>query len=365
MDGLDGVRALLPGVRLDPRAVLVGSERCEVRRVHARWPDGGETTVIVKRYLMAGEGWAREAAALAVLPAELAAPRLVAEGAAPPVVVMSDVGAAPSVAEALLGDDPGVATDAVLDWARAMADLHGATLGLRSAFRAQLGLRAGDLPISEHVMSNVLSEAARLLDARCSELGITVPPGALRELRALTLTLSPDGAAALSPSDACPDDNVRTSSGVVLVDYEGAQWRHVAWDVAYLTAPWPSCWCSWRMPADVSERAVERYRAGIEDRLPYVRTPQFRSDVGAASVGWALVSAASLLPRALGADPPPEDRRKLTPSRRAMILHRLDAARRNTELAPLAELAGRLRDTLLGLWGEVPLAYAPAFANSA
>ena len=40
---------------------------------------------------------------------------------------------------------------------------------------------------------------------------------------------------------------------VVLVDFEGAEWRHVAWDVAYLRVPWPTCWCSWRMPDAVAE----------------------------------------------------------------------------------------------------------------
>ena len=93
---------------------------------------------------------------------------------------------------------------------------------------------------------------------------------------------------------------MRTADGVVLVDFEGAQWRHVAWDVAYLTVPWPSCWCSWRMPSDVVERAVERYRARIESALPYVRTPQFRHDLAAATAGWALISTSWFLPNASG-----------------------------------------------------------------
>jgi hypothetical protein len=35
--------------------------------------------------------------------------------------------------------------------------------------------------------------------------------------------------------------NVRRDDEVVLVDFEEAQWRHVAWDVAYLSVPWRSC----------------------------------------------------------------------------------------------------------------------------
>ena len=44
-----------------------------------------------------------------------------------------------------------------------------------------------------------------------------------------------------------------------------------------------------------------------------------------------------------------------------MILHRLDGARRNGDLERLARFAEVLRAALVQRWGEVPLAYAPAF----
>lgn len=45
----------------------------------------------------------------------------------------------------------------------------------------------------------------------------------------------------LSPFDACPDNNIRTTAGLRLIDFEGATVAHPAWDVAYLCVPWPSC----------------------------------------------------------------------------------------------------------------------------
>jgi hypothetical protein len=363
-DHLDEVRALLPGVRLDAVETLGGGARSQVRRVHARFPDGTDSSVIVKQFLTAGEGWAREAAGLTILPPDAPAARLLAGGAAPPVVVTVDLGRGRTVADALLGDDPAAATEAVLLWAEAIARLHRGTLDRRAAFRAALDERAGDLPIADHAMPAGVDEAARLLETRCVELGVGIPSGAMAALRELPRTLAADGPSALSPSDACPDNNVRTPDGTLaLIDFEGAQWRHVAWDLAYLTVPWPSCWCSWRMPGEVAERAIERYRSALEDVLPYVRTPAFRRDLGAAALGWALLSTTWFLPSALGADPPPEDPAKRTPTRRAMILHRLDGARRNETLPVLAELARRLRETLVGRWGEVPLSYAPAFES--
>jgi hypothetical protein len=51
------------------------------------------------------------------------------------------------------------------------------------------------------------------------------------------------------------------------------------------------------------------------------------------------------------------------PTRRAMVLHRMRYAAGHLELPALAELAGRLHTTLTRRWGEVPMAYAPSFAD--
>src|SRR5439155_252120 len=74
---------------------------------------------------------------------------------------------------------------------------------------------------------------------------------------------------AVAMSDAGPGGSVADAllgDGLVPIDFEGAEWRHVAWDVAYLTVPWPSCWCSWRIPRSVAEQATHAYR-GQDGRL--------------------------------------------------------------------------------------------------
>lgn len=135
-DGLDAARVLLPGTRVVSLGLLGGSGRSSVRRVRA-----DDRTLIVKEFIGAGaaEGWVRETAALSMLPAEVRAPRLVAAGADPPTVVMSDLGSGPSVADALLGRDPAEAADAVVAWATTIGVLHRATAGARAAFRDALG----------------------------------------------------------------------------------------------------------------------------------------------------------------------------------------------------------------------------------
>jgi hypothetical protein len=359
-DGLGGARELLPGVRLELVETLRGGERTTTQRIRATYPDRTVRSLIVKRYHSAGEGWVREASALAVLPPGVPGPRLVACGAVPPIVITEDLGPRSSVADVLLGTDPQAAAAAVVDWAEALAALHVGTRGSRPAFRAALAERQGDLPVADSLVAVGLDDAVRVLDRECGALGVRVPGEAFEELRELGRRLGGSGPAALSPSDTCPDNNVRTPGGLVLIDFEDAHWRHVAWDVAYLRVPWPTCWCSWRLPDEVADEAVAAYRQAAGPGFPEVADPGFDRDVSAAAVGWAMVSTGLFIDNALGSDPPLNPDRP-TPTRRAMIMHRLRTAAGSPELPAVAELADRLVAELRTRWGDVPLAYARAF----
>jgi aminoglycoside/choline kinase family phosphotransferase len=347
-------------VRLEPAAQLGSGERTSVERVRALYPDGSTASLVVKQYRAAGEGWVRESAALAVLPAGARGPRLVAEGDAPPIVILADVGDGPTVADALLGRDPEAAAAAVIAWAEAVAGLHAATRDLRPAFRRELAAREGDVHVADAPTAARIEDAVRLLDRQCGGLGVRVPTGAFDELRELAHRLDGSGTAALTPADTCPDNHVRVGDGLVLLDFEDAQWRHVAWDVAYLCVPWPSCWCSWRLPEPVSAAAVGAYRAIAAAAFPEVAEPAFEREVEAATVGWCMASAGAWLDVALAHDPPVTGRGP-TPTGRARLLHRLERAATSPELPAAAELAARLLEELRGRWGDVPLALAPAF----
>jgi len=354
VDDLDEARALLPGVQLSAMDTLGGSQRSSVRRARAIGPDG-QRTVIVKTFKDT-EGWVRESAALAVLPAEMAAPRLVVSGATPPVVIMSDLGDGESVADALLGTDPTRATHAVDAWVDAIAALHRGTLGLRDRFEAEL---AGRVPSS--AIPTWFDQSLEELRTACTPLGVSVPPSLVDIWRSRLARLTGHEASALSPADACPDNNVFTPDGLALIDFEGAEWRHIAWDVAYLRVPWPSCWCAWRLPEAVSDRAVARYRAAMAPHLAYVTTPEFDRDVATAGDLWIVVYSAFFLPAALGDDPPPRRPGLNAPQRRAFLLHRLDLVRRTSTVPETAAFADELRKALVDRWGEVPLALAPAY----
>ena len=81
MDALSAAAALLPDLRVEAAETLRRSERSEVLRVRVDgpgWP--GPPTLIVKLCPDAGESWARETAALTVMPGTAPVPRLIAAG---------------------------------------------------------------------------------------------------------------------------------------------------------------------------------------------------------------------------------------------------------------------------------------------
>jgi len=368
MDALSAAAALLPDLRVKAAETLRQSERSEVLRIRVSgpgWP--GPPTLIVKLYPDAGESWARESAALAAMPGTAPVPRLIAASTDPAAIVMTDAGTGPSLATALLGRDPARATAAPAQFAGTLAALHLATQDARETFTTELAARSGGT-VPPALMPAMVTSAAGALDRFCGQFGVTVPPGSLAELEDLPARLAGSGPSALTLADACPDNNVRTPGGYLLIDFEEAEWRPVAWDVAYLTVPWPSCWCCFTLPAVVTRQALDRYRSVAAGRLRYLGTPAFDHDVALATAGWAMVSSSWFLGRASGEDPRFDsgddeiDETGELPTRRAVIAHRLAAAQRTEGLPALASLAGRLRAALIKRWGgESPLRLAPAF----
>ncbi|GAB2468176.1 phosphotransferase [Jatrophihabitans fulvus] len=378
-DALAAVRALLPGEQLRDVAVLKAGDRTTVHRVEATDDGGSVRSLVVKRYHEGTEGWLRETAALASVPGAVRVPAVVAVGVEPPVLVMEDLGDGAGLADALDGDDPAAADAAVMSWAEALAELQAATRGSREHFRAALAdrsaaLQRGDERFSEPEESSLASrlrEAELVLDRVCGALGVRIPTGALTTLTGLSSRLGADaegGLAALTPADTCPGNTVRIGDRLVLIDFEDAQWRHLAWDLAYLLVPWPTCPNAWHLPDDTAWRAVAWYRENAAVAFPAVRGEAFGHDLGAAVAAWSLVTTSWSLEHLLGSDDLDEhDTDRPGPTRRALIMHRLRRAAgpltAGAGVDPLAELADGLWAALQHRWGDVPLDVAPAYRD--
>ena len=95
---------------------------------------------------------------------------------------------------------------------------------------------------------------------------------------------------------------------------------HISDQAAFLNP----CWCSWRIHADVLERAIHVYRTA--SAVADADCAGFRRDVDAAAVGWAFVSTSWFLRRALRDDPPPADPSKPAPTHRQASYQLIDPA---------------------------------------
>ena len=348
-DALEVAAEVLGVDRVEQMAELGGSRRSVVRRVRV-----GTGTAIVKEYLEPEEKtWSREAAGLKAADG-VRAPRLLGVREDPAVVVMSDLGPGPDVADALLGTDAVLGRDRILAWARAVGELQAHTADRLDVFREALasGVRT-DLTVSQ--VDGLGSALATL----CATNGLPwddAVPDAIQD--ALTpLRTGPD--LALTPSDTCPDNNLLGPDGLMLLDFEHAEIRHRAWEAAYLRVPWPSCWCAWQVPDGVSSLALQAY---LDASYGTVGPPStFEADLEAATVLWCLLSVSWFLPASLDTDAAHNADDDRMPGRRTLTLARLGLAAGLSGPQPLVTWAEALHRELVGRWGDHPLRLAPAF----
>jgi len=368
--GAEALASVLGPVVVVPGERLPSSDRAVVLHAVATDRAGREHRVVLKAPIGSGVSSAREEAALGLVTA-IQVPgvvRLLATSTDPALLVLADAGDGPTLADRLLGEDPLAAETAILEWAARLADLQAATGGMQAQFASRMAaLSPLGAPLVD-TSREAAAEACAALRRDLPRLGVRATAGALEELLELAVTLdvtAPGTPGALVPGDTCPSNAVDSNNGMVLLDFEGAEYRHLAWEAAYLTVPWPSCWCSWRLPDSLVARALTRWQQAVAPAFPVVATPSFRDDLLRATLGWVFISVGWLLAAALDGDPPPSDpsRRHLIPTRRALLQHRLRlAAQQDTALLPaLRELADQTLTATLSEWGTCPLPLARAF----
>ena len=331
MDELLAAASATLGVTLAAPRDLGGSEKSTVLR--CLLPDGG--SVIVKAYPDSGEGrecFAAEAAGLTLTGGRLG-PRLLAASPAERLLVMTDLGNAPSLADVLLGGSATVAEAALLNWAQACGELAVATAG-READLARLvaAHRTGpDSGPAEHWLRRRIGEIPGLL----AGLSIPAPPGLRRELAEVAAIFDQRRQDVFSPGDICPDNNLLTAGGVRFVDYERAGFHPAFLDAAYLRMPFSTCWCVFRLPDGLRARAERVYR----DLVAQVH-PQLASDdvwlrgVRLAVAAWTLHAMTYLLDRSLIADMSMIDDGRAAPTKRQLLRYRWQ--RLIAELGPAA-----------------------------
>ena len=288
------------------------------------------------------------------------APRLLGADPTAGILVMEDLGPGTSLADSLLADDGARAEADLVSYARALGRMHAWSIG-RSREYAKIRARiAGDADTRfAPFWIDALVGGKEPFLAMSAGLGLPTG-GAGEEIDSLRTLLDGAGYVGLVHSDLCPD-NTHIVDGVCrIIDFETSGWGPMALDVAYLLAPFPSCWCFARLPAEAAEPALLAYRdqmAGEGVELG----PDWDTALTAALAGWVVARGAGI-GRALD-----QDRNWGTTTVRPRLLTWLRSftrsAARTGVLPRLGALTQALEEQLQSRWPDAVVPEYPALAT--
>jgi Ser/Thr protein kinase RdoA (MazF antagonist) len=353
--------------------------------------DDGRSAVLKRREAGQHGDFGSELATLEFLNAmpEPVAPRLLGADAEAGILVMEDLGPGPSLADALLTGEFDQAQAGLIAYARALGRLHawsasrGAELAaLRARYAPGAALEPAWMGAIERGREAFLGVAAGLglatdgVGDEISGLGALMSgsgsvgsgSGGSRSVGSGSVGsglggsgLGGSGYLGLVHGDACPD-NVRLTGGDCLIfDFETSGWGPVVLDVAYLLAPFPSCWCFGAVPSDVAVPALDAYRvqvtAGTNDL-----GPDWPAAMAAAVAGW-IVARGSVMASVLDEDRGPWGTTGMRPRLLAWMRSFTGAASQARVLPRLRALTGQLAGELSSRWADPPVPDYPALAR--
>jgi hypothetical protein len=290
------------------------------------------------------------------------APRLLGADVSAGILIMEDLGPGSSLADSLMAVDRGRVGADLISYARAIGAMHAWSIGRSREYgqiRARLAGSAG--AAMEPDWMDAIGRGKERFLAMAAQLGQSTN-GVEREidsLGALMAGTAGAGYVGLVHSDLCPDNTHITDGRCRIIDFETSGWGPIALDVAYLLAPFPSCWCFASLPAEVAGPALLAYRdqvanAGVD------LGPDWEDALTAALAGWVI--ARVRIGRALE-----EDSNWGTTTMRPRLLTWLssfiEAASRTGALPRLRALAEAIREQLRLRWPDAVVPEYPALAR--
>jgi hypothetical protein len=325
-----------------------------------------DRTVVLKRpregnFGDRSRGFDAELAALEFLsPMETAvAPRLLGADASAGILIMEDLGPGSSLADSLLAGDRGRAEADLMGYARAIAAMHAWSVGRSREYGQIRGRLAGSAGAgTEPDWMDAITRSKEPFLAMAAQLGLATN-GVDQEIDSLGALMAGTDYVGLVHSDLCPDNTHIADGSCRIIDFETSGWGPIALDVAYLLAPFPSCWCFASLPAEAAGPALLAYRDQVTNAGVGLG-PDWEVALTAALAGW--VVARVRIGRALK-----EDSNWGTTTMRPRLLTWLhsfiEAASRTGALPGLRSLAEAIREQLLLRWPDAVVPDYPALAR--
>lgn len=356
-----------PNTKTDAGRVLTEADR---RNIVARYAvtDSGETvsTVLVKRAAperynledlspgSAAEGLVSDWAGLEFLSNIEAmsgrVPRFYGADRRTGLVVMEDLGDAPSLADVLLGTERDAAHEGLAEIARCMGRMHAATMGQAADYDViRRRIEGPSSKETEERSSRVLPRVPGVLD----EIAVEPQSGFDAELALMIAELNDAGPFhAFIHGDPCPDNWLLGDGGMRLIDFERAAFGHCLRDAIYLQSPFPTCWCIGAIPEDLAARLLIVYRAELRQNCSAADDDRaFERGLAVCTAGYALTRLVLLLPYA-----EPLDEEWGTSTMRPRLIAWLDRVasltEKNGQLPATGATAARASARLKGRWPD-------------
>lgn len=269
--------------------------------------------------------------------------------------LMEDLGQGISLADHLTSNDPAAATSSLLAYAHSLGELHARTQGQSAHWHTLRHARGGIAP--DQVKTQSWAQELKAFSPLCRRLNLTLPESLDADLARIVHALdNPGPYAVFTPTDCCPDNHYLRHDRVIFFDCEWATMRHALLDTAYFLAPFPSCWCTSKLPDPMPAQLLAVYRSHFPG------TPDFDDQLTFALAAWVLAG----LTWNWSGKWEQEDRKWGLVTLRQRHLHRLEnlLARPNlpTLLPALAPLIADLKAHFTSQWPDLePMPLYPAF----
>lgn len=284
-----------PIEKLDSQYIVV---RCEVTGEHPDLP----RNIIVKKWQLQGaasefqalptpERFYREHDSLQFLSTYLKeqdlAPRVIASDREAGLLILEDLGKHPTVQDVLFEKENSHSAKIVLEVARQLAHLHGASLGKSAEFEA----------ITQGVEAMLVDAACDLSTPefweplQASLEGMRAPQIDINELSQIETQLHiASDFYVLSHCDAGVHNFLAVDNHVRIMDFECARYANGFLDLACLRLGFPIAFHARRLPTNIIEKAETAYRRILSDYFPQAEDDEwFQSMMSAACTHWALV----------------------------------------------------------------------------
>lgn len=292
------------------------------------------------------------------------------------LLVLEDLGdgEAPNTSAALLGDDPELAEQTLIEHVSLLGQLHAATIGREEEYR-RVRRQLGALPKPERlyqdpwadarnnpVQASEVAEAIKLYQTVFANLGVRPVAGVADEIELVTSTVEacPKRFLAFCKGDQnAAGDYIRRKGQPRLFDFNAGGYRHALIEGMPGRMTWG---CMMRLPARLLPLLDAAYQAEFVLKHPDISAEMFRRAMVEAGARWHVFHVVHRLPDALASD----RQRGLTTLRQqvmAWLTAFADLAEEFGGMPALGASARRMVERLGNIWpaeaGDMP--YYPAF----